>query len=482
MNPKTYLKPSNPRARIPGQKKTFFFDCLGPRFRTPFCLENIEGPYGGAPILGPLFRPRERVPRCTGRRGLGHRILRPQAPSLRGLFSSFYKSDKVAAGWKWFNWTCRNVNPRKKALVINMDETSICLYQAQKGFVVSTAASWWTGKKRVAAADVNQSTKRKYISALTFICDDVEYQPLMPQIILCSDSYLTVADYDNLKTFMPGNVILVRAASSWNNGPLLAEVARLLAYILVPYHSKVSPILMLDAARQHLERRPTMAFKFYGIALALVPASMTWLLQPLDTHVFHTFKMTLRKQCDHSKLSAGLAQLPVRQIIHAIVKTLETTVMSRDHSSAFRDTGFQHGQPNVSTTVLKALGEPPLPPLGIAPPTLVEMKHVLPSNVRTNPNLLYIPHQILRSQKQLEDTTPFEVHFEETAESMRKAPERPHTWVPRKRLTTKRSLAQAAEALATGDTPAEVQESESQLWPPAPPSHPLPSHMDTGTA
>ena len=46
------------------------------------------------------------------------------------------------------------------------------------------------------------------------------------------------------------------------------------------------PVLLMDCARQHIHRSVFDAAARQGVRLVLIPAKLTWLLQPCDAHVF----------------------------------------------------------------------------------------------------------------------------------------------------------------------------------------------------
>ena len=64
-------------------------------------------------------------------------------------------------------------------------------------------------------------------------------------------------------------------------------------------------ILILDAATIHLSgtfRRRALSL---GVRLVFIPAGLTWLLQPLDTHVFAALKRDIRTRLTRSILSSS---------------------------------------------------------------------------------------------------------------------------------------------------------------------------------
>ncbi len=84
----------------------------------------------------------------------------------------------------------------------------------------------------------------------------------------------------------PGNVYLLRRDSSWVNQGLFATIIRLIMAALRPYLDEYQVILMFDTYKAHITSCIFSECARAGAWPLLVPPSMTWLLQVLDTHAF----------------------------------------------------------------------------------------------------------------------------------------------------------------------------------------------------
>ena len=60
------------------------------------------------------------------------------------------------------------------------------------------------------------------------------------------------------------------------------------------YFDVYQVVLLSDVARSHLRRSISLLARRYEMPLLYVPARLTWLLQPADTHVFAKLKQALR--------------------------------------------------------------------------------------------------------------------------------------------------------------------------------------------
>ena len=122
------------------------------------------------------------------------------------------------------------------------------------------------------------------------VCDVPEAQRVLPQIVIGNFHTLPKKAMAALLAKLPDNVHLLRRKSAWNDKGLYAIIIRMIAEALAPFAGAYQPILLHDAFRGHIAWNVFAAFTRVGIWPIIVPALMTSLLQPLDTHVFAEYK------------------------------------------------------------------------------------------------------------------------------------------------------------------------------------------------
>ena len=90
-----------------------------------------------------------------------------------------------------------------------------------------------------------------------------------------------------------------------------------------------------------------------GILVHYVPAKLTWLLQPLDTHAFARFKVFIGCEYRQEIMRNGHCELAamLRIVARAVRKILQGVAWS----SAFDGNGFGKGQREVRKTILEVL-------------------------------------------------------------------------------------------------------------------------------
>ena len=168
----------------------------------------------------------------------------------------------------------------------------------------------------------------------------------------------------------PPNVHLIRQRSAWNNTETQKRVLRLLAAALRehertavrPGMKRWQPALLLDACRLHIHPSVAQSAAALGIWLVVVPARLTWLLQPLDTHVFQRYKEYFRSAYQRARLNTPDGRLTTAQFLGAFFETIQHLVEGVRWEFAFDSDGYgQGGQRKVSHYILNQLqlAEPP---------------------------------------------------------------------------------------------------------------------------
>ncbi|CAE8614454.1 unnamed protein product [Polarella glacialis] len=185
----------------------------------------------------------------------------------------------------WANYVRSCVPVGKRTLMINMDETAL--------------AYSWAGLPNGRSLRTEQASRndmRRNVTHLAFICDDSSIQPLLPQILLGNHSKFTIRLLNSVAGQLPPNLHLWRQDSSWNSHSTMRKALGILRRALQPIASTHSIILILDMARVHMHHTIYQHAKQCGTRLLYVPARLTWLLQPCDTHLFARFKNELRRR------------------------------------------------------------------------------------------------------------------------------------------------------------------------------------------
>lgn len=174
----------------------------------------------------------------------------------------------------------------KTALVLNLDETSVpYAFSNRRGNVVAGAA---------AHGKVKRGDTRGAVTHVAIITHDSAVQARLPQYIIGNHHKFTLPFMTAANLIKPNNVVLLRQKSAWNSLEVMRRVLANLSETLLQF-PQYQPILVMDTASCHTNARLVRAAGALGIWIAFIPAKLTFLLQPLDTHVFAGYKDCLKK-------------------------------------------------------------------------------------------------------------------------------------------------------------------------------------------
>ena len=107
----------------------------------------------------------------------------------------------------------------------------------------------------------------------------------------------------------------------------------------------------------------------------LVPAGMTWLLQPLDTHVFNSLKRTLHDRQTRGRAMSPLGILPANSWIRIAGEAIQDVLVNRDWTHSLRGNGLHSKVVPLRATLLRFFEE--VVPLLAEPLTSEQMKDLL---------------------------------------------------------------------------------------------------------
>ena len=277
--------------------------------------------------------------------------------------------------WQWFRFLLSNVQPHRQVLLLNLDETSIRFWYAPRLGLRQRASQV---PRQGFARQASRSQLRKAFSHVAIICDDSALQPYLPQVLLVNERTVT-AEQHRRWTSPPGcNAQVWRGKSAWINDKVFARIVRTLGKVLQERAPGKQAILLLDAHTCHFSPGTLAACRAYGIWPVIIPARMTSLLQPLDTHVFSRFKLFLRT-CLHQMMLAGTnSELTSEQVLTALVRAIKGVLQRHAWAPAFSKNGF--GQVfEVREHLLEALALPSTPCVSSGLPSYPQFAHCFPA-------------------------------------------------------------------------------------------------------
>ena len=166
-------------------------------------------------------------------------------------FRAVFADLKACAVWRWwsrYERKCHDTVPAKRLLRLNIDETSLCVFQGDmKGTIFPRSRGARTIKQQVP-----RGKRRRNITFSCVVCDDAAIQQKLPQFLIGNHVTFAAKEMRPLRSQCASNFELLRERSAWSNETLFMNMLRRIRSALNPFMDDVQPVLFLDCARLHL--------------------------------------------------------------------------------------------------------------------------------------------------------------------------------------------------------------------------------------
>ena len=269
---------------------------------------------------------------------------------------------------------------------MNLDETSIpVIFSDVKGTVLvrNGPAAWATVPRQRAT----KGEMRMYFTHVAMICNDPALQPILPQVIFVGAAALTKTQFHLLGAELPDNVYLKRMPKGWNNADEHKVIIELLAMVLAG-HEDLQVILAFDAAPIHLAPKVLEQLRASGFLFLLVPAKLTWLLQPLDRCVFFRFKLYLKQRFTEAFLNGVSNTEKVPRMIRLVIQAIRYVLQKYTWEYAFRQTGLWIDQSSVAASIKRDLQIKDIPHIPCERPSAEMLRRCWPKNRQFDEDLV----------------------------------------------------------------------------------------------
>ena len=262
-----------------------------------------------------------------------------------------------------------------------MDEASVAFHLTG---LVGTVLR--TGRFRRARCGDRASlgARRGFVTYIASICNDPEVNRILPQVVLGNTHRFLLKTLREVQPELGENIYLWREKTSWNNKDLMKRWIRLLCMCLGPWLDDRAVYLVVDMATCHIHPSVQALAMEKGIRMILVPAGMTGLLQPLDTHVFKQFRDRMQQLWIECKSNASDGQVNLRAWLLLVCKALQAVVVEKSWAHAFERVGILSAQKFLSPKILKALNWESLPKVPDSLPALGQASALFPRRSRAN--------------------------------------------------------------------------------------------------
>ncbi len=342
-----------------------------------------------------------------------------------------------------------------------MDETMVPLYPGSgKGTVMGAARD---SNRAVHGSRFPASRKqlRGYISHLATVCDNATLQPHMPQFLIGGARLLLRRDFQEYIPRTSGNIFIVRQQSAWVSHECMVVYIRTLSGCLQQYAKEFQPVLLMDTSNVHTHKAVLEACRHRGIWPCFVPAGLTWLLQPLDTHVFARYKRFLQRRYAEEAARRQNPRLSTVDILDLACQGTRVILQGHRWADAFDRTGFGARQRKLGDRASRVVSEDKIE----LPPQDMPLHRILEAVM---PKGRVLSTRLLRRGHCAQDREP----RHEKPPSRSHSPPRP--WPQRLRSHSSANLPSNADAQAIPAPALSQASSSTSPWRPPTPLGPQP--------
>ena len=270
----------------------------------------------------------------------------------------------------WSQWIRCAVFTAEEPVWINIDETAVPrLIPHRRGHV-------WPSSNVQAEPDIpceriGRHDSHGHLTLVACLCSRGEMQGLMPQYILPKDDRLTRLERARFAA-LPSPLQWVRGTRGWVDDRSLQYILTDLRGIMRRLCPRSPLVVIMDSAAQHLTEAVLRHAARLSVTIVIVPARCTWLLQPLDTHVFAAFKSRCHALQLEARAQAGpRGVLAPGQWIGLLCEATLSVLVRRDWTAAMQVNGTTGNLGKLRDAVGSLLG--PRLPLPLRPPTQEEL-------------------------------------------------------------------------------------------------------------
>jgi hypothetical protein len=254
-------------------------------------------------------------------------------------FNITIETCEAALMLQWCEWLRKCVLAGRETIFVNLDETPMAKQmQARRGYVcevIGTVDTDWHA--RISTRDT-----RSHATLMAAVCDDPDLQKHLPQLLLTKDETLTRAEKAALAT-LPLPIRWLAGSKGWMTSAICKQVFTIYRRAIRAVRPNADIVMVFDCASQHVTHEVLMHLNRLNMHTLLVPAGMTWLLQPLDTHVFSTLKRSLHDSQMRGRGASPLGILPACSWIRLAGAAIKEVLVDRDWSHSLRGNGL-HAQ------------------------------------------------------------------------------------------------------------------------------------------
>jgi hypothetical protein len=162
----------------------------------------------------------------------------------------------------------------------------------------------------------------------------------------------------------------------------MCSIVSWLAAALRPFMDCWQPVLFVDCCTAHLNPNVFELRRDLGIWIMVIPACLTYMMQPLDTIIFCSFKSKLADFYRAAKMSNDGGFVGIIDLISAIIGSSDFALQGRRWAHSCSRMGFGSSQANVNKLMMHELQLTSKPIVSSCRPSVDLLRVILPRSRR----------------------------------------------------------------------------------------------------
>ena len=273
---------------------------------------------------------------------------------------------------RWARWLRDQSPSGRRLVVINMDETGIS--EAKH----NSKGTWMHS----AGFDEHEPEGKSKLQGFPRCCliacvtDDPGLQRHLPQVFLprTPRSGVPSAPVRGVFANAAQPIEAWHGSSGWNVLHTMKTWIRAVESVARHHRPGCSIVLVLDAYSVHASLKTARLCRALGIRVLYVPSGMTWLLQPLDTHVFSQMKRRMRQRMLRKRLDSETGKLAWSDALECATFAVREELVNKTWCTAMSRAGLHGDAEGVAAKLKTTFSDMDLTP---RPPNLQELGTML---------------------------------------------------------------------------------------------------------
>ena len=228
-------------------------------------------------------------------------------------------------------------------VIVNMDETAVQHeYQSRAGNSISLGRRQ-CGHMRWCEEKIHRAATRAHCTLVAFVTDDAGLQKELPHIFLPASSTRALSRVEKARfDEMEKPLEYWSGTGGWVTCELMKDILTRLRAAVRLVRGNARILLWMDAASQHVGIDVLNHAARLQIFLVVVPAGLTWLMQPLDVYVFAKLKTALRDGHRSLRATRPEGRLLAGEWVTVTSKAVRSVLVDQNWSTIFGKLGMGH--------------------------------------------------------------------------------------------------------------------------------------------